>query len=148
MKGRKTMKKTFTNYDMIQILNSAKQFENKRFPQKVSYAIMKNLIALTNESEIYTKQLQAMQNKYKEADKLMLNDDGELIMNESGIPMPKKEYEQEYLTELTDLLNFEVEVELYAISDDALDYDDADKYDVLTPVEMLTVMKFVCEDKK
>lgn len=142
------MKKTITNYDMIQLLNSSKQFENKRFPQKISYAIMKNLITLTSESEVYAKQLQAIQNKYREADKLILDENGELTFNENGIPMVKKEYEKEYLEELTELLNFKVEVDLYTISEDTLDYDDTDKYDVLTPVEMFTVMKLICEDEK
>ena len=142
------MKKTITNYDIIQILNLSKQFENKRFPQKISYAVMKNLITLTSESEVYTKQLQALQNKYKEADKFILDKNGEPMMNENGIPLPKKEYEKDFFEELAELLNFEVELELYTVSEDALNYDDTDKYDVLTPVEMLTIMKLICTDEK
>ena len=139
------MKKKMTNYELVQIVNTMKGLANKKYPQKVSYTLMKTIVALEKESEIYTKQLEALVKEYQEADKIVLDKDRKPILNESGLPQIKKEYAEDFGKELTELLNFIVEIELPTIKADNLDYSD-EKYDVLTPAELILIMNLICDE--
>lgn len=139
------MKKKMTNYELVQIVNTMKGLANKKYPQKVSYTLMKTIVALEKESEIYTKQLEALVKEYQEADKIVLDKDRKPILNESGLPQIKKEYAEDFGKELTELLNFIVEIELPTIKADNLDYSD-EKYDILTPAELILIMNLICDE--
>lgn len=139
------MKKNMTNYELVQIVNTMKGLANKKYPQKVSYTLMKTIVALEKESEIYTKQLEALVKEYQEADKIVLDKDRKPILNESGLPQIKKEYAEDFGKELTELLNFIVEIELPTIKADNLDYSD-EKYDILTPAELILIMNLICDE--
>ena len=76
------MARKMTNYEMVQILNNLKLFENKKLPQKISYVMVKNIMALTKEYDVYIKQLEKLINEAKQEDKLELTEDGNII--ESG----------------------------------------------------------------
>lgn len=137
------MKKKMTNYELVQVVNAMKNLANKRYPQKISYALMKSIIALEKESEIYTKQLESLTKKYKDDDKFVLDDKGEIVVNKNGIPKTKDEYTEEYSKELAELLSFVVEIEMPVISEEEFDYSD-EKYDVLTPTEMIMLTNLIC----
>lgn len=137
------MKKKMTNYELVQVVNAMKNLANKRYPQKISYALMKSIIALEKESEIYTKQLESLTKKYKDDDKFVLDDKGEIIVNKNGIPKTKVAYTEEYSKELAELLSFVVEIEMPVISEEEFDYSD-EKYDVLTPTEMIMLTNLIC----
>lgn len=139
------MKKKMTNYELVQIVNTMKGLANKKYPQKVSYTLMKTIVALEKESEIYTKQLEALVKEYQEADKIVLDKDRKPILNESGLPQIKKEYAEDFGKELTELLNFIVEIEIPTIKADNLDYSD-EKYDILTPAELILIMNLICDE--
>lgn len=139
------MKKKMTNYELVQIVNTMKGLANKKYPQKVSYTLMKTIVALEKESEIYTKQLEALVKEYQEADKIVLDKYRKPILNESGLPQIKKEYAEDFGKELTELLNFIVEIELPTIKADNLDYSD-EKYDILTPAELILIMNLICDE--
>lgn len=139
------MKKNMTNYELVQIVNTMKGLANKKYPQKISYTLMKAMIVLEKESEIYTKQLEALVKEYQEADKIVLDKDRKPILNESGLPQIKKEYAEDFGKELTELLNFIVEIELPTLELEVFDYSD-EKYDALTPAEMILVMNLTCKE--
>ena len=139
------MKKNMTNYELVQIVNTMKGLANKKYPQKISYTLMKAMIVLEKESEIYTKQLEALVKEYQEADKIVLDKDRKPILNESGLPQIKKEYAEDFGKELTELLNFVVEVDLPTLESEVFDYSD-EKYDALTPAEMILVMNLTCKE--
>lgn len=129
-----------TNFELVQIANLIKGLEAKRFPQKLSYAIMKSIINISKEVEIYTKQLNAIIESYKKSDKLVLDDRGEIVFENNGIPKVKTEFVDSFAKELDELLNFKVTVEVPKISEEMFDYDEEGRYDVLTPSEMIVLM--------
>ena len=129
-----------TNFELVQIANLIKELENKRFPQKLSYAIMKSIINISKEVEIYTKQLNAIVETYKEEGKLVLNNKGEIVFENNGIPKVKTEFVEEFAKELDELLNFKVTVEVSSFSEEMFDYEEENRYDVLTPSEMIVLM--------
>ena len=140
-KGRNIMKKLqITNFELVQIANLIKELENKRFPQKLSYAIMKSIINISKEVEIYTKQLNAIIEAYKEEGKLVLDNKGEIVFENNGIPKVKTEFVEEFAKELDELLNFKVTVEVSSFSEEMFDYEEENRYDVLTPSEMIVLM--------
>ena len=129
-----------TNFELVQIANLIKELENKRFPQKLSYAIMKSIINISKEVEIYTKQLNAIIETYKEEGKLVLDNKGEIVFENNGIPKVKTEFVEEFAKELDELLNFKVTVEVSSFSEEMFDYEEENRYDVLTPSEMIVLM--------
>ena len=129
-----------TNFELVQIANLIKELENKRFPQKLSYAIMKSIINISKEVEIYTKQLNAIIEAYKEEGKLVLDNKGEIVFENNGIPKVKTEFVEEFAKELDELLNFKVTVEVSSFSEEMFDYEEENRYDVLTPSEMIVLM--------
>lgn len=129
-----------TNFELVQIANLIKELENKRFPQKLSYAIMKSIINISKEVEIYTKQLNAIVETYKEEGKLVLDNKGEIVFENNGIPKVKTEFVEEFAKELDELLNFKVTVEVSSFSEEMFDYEEENRYDVLTPSEMIVLM--------
>ena len=140
-KERNIMKKLqVTNFELVQIANLIKELENKRFPQKLSYAIMKSIINISKEVEIYTKQLNDIIETYKEEGKLVLDNKREIVFENNGIPKVKTEFVEEFARELDELLNFKVTVEVSSFSEEMFDYDEEGRYDVLTPSEMIVLM--------
>lgn len=129
-----------TNFELVQIANLIKGLEVKRFPQKLSYAIMKSIINISKEVEIYTKQLNAIIESYKKSDKLVLDEKGEVVFENNGVPKVKTEFVDSFAKELDELLNFKVTVEVPKISEEMFDYDEEGRYDVLTPSEMIVLM--------
>lgn len=129
-----------TNFELVQIANLIKELENKRLPQKLSYAIMKSIINISKEVEIYTKQLNAIIEAYKEESKLVLDNKGEIVFENNGIPKVKTEFVEEFAKELDELLNFKVTVEVSSFSEEMFDYEEENRYDVLTPSEMIVLM--------
>jgi len=130
-----------TNYGLIGLINSLNEFSDKKLPQKVSYAITKNIMKLNQEYSYYEKSLKNLFEKYDDC--FEKDDKGEIIV-QSGNPVVKKEYRNDYNKELTELLNIEIEIELFTIPSSFLDYDDSDKYDVLTPKEIIMLESLLC----
>ena len=140
------MKRKLQNHEMVQILNTLKMFENKKLPQKISYAIVKNIITLSKEYDIYIKQLEKLINEAKKNEKLELTENGQIIETENHIPKVKDEYKEEFNDDLEDLLLFYLDVDYSYVDESIFDYDEKDKYDVLSPVEVFTLRNCLCEN--
>ena len=116
---KKKTKKEMTNYEMLQIISEAKSLEQKRLPQRLAYVIMRNLKTLREEVVFYEQELEKLNQSYDKEEKLE---------KDAG------EYEQE----LVELLGFTVEVDLFYLPEETLDYEDA-KYDPLSLSQMRCV---------
>lgn len=140
------MARKMTNYEMVQILNNLKLFENKKLPQKISYAIVKNIMTLTKEYDVYIKQLEKLINEAKQEDKLELTEDGNIIETENHLPKIKSEYAEEFSNDLEDLLLFHLDIDYTYLDENVFDYEETDRYDVLSPVEVFTLRNCLCEN--
>lgn len=135
------------NQKVINTINLLDSFSEKKLPQKISYAIIKNILLLKNEYNIINTGLEKIFNQYK--DYFIVNDNNELIRNRNGIPTLSDENKKEEMyTQLSELLNIEIEIPIYTISLDYFNYDDNNIYDVLTPQDIMTLSSILCDITK
>lgn len=135
------------NQKVINTINLLDSFSEKKLPQKISYAIIKNILLLKNEYNIINTGLENIFNQYKEY--FIVNDNNELIRNRNGVPALSDENKKEEMyTQLSELLNIEIEIPIYTISLDYFNYDDNNIYDVLTPQDIMTLSSILCDITK
>ena len=133
-----------TNIQILEYLSVLQKFEDKIFPQKISYAILKNLQLFSKEQEVYTKALQKILNAYE--DKTIKNEDGSQKMDLSGLPVVDDEYKNDYYQEITDLLLMEVNITPYYVPEEIFDYDNPNgRYDTISPKEMFMLVSILCK---
>ena len=133
-----------TNFVITNILNIFNKFGDKRLPQKISYAITKNIITINKEYQVYETQLKKLFEQYNEY--IQKDEHGEPRLTQNGIPIVDKSVEKEFNDKVEELINFEIDVELYHIDADVFDYDDAvGKYDVLSANDTLILQSVLCE---
>lgn len=134
------------NYEIIDMINELDKLADKRLPQKISYAITRNLMKLQQDYECYTKTLQKIMSRY--IDYAEKDKSGNPIYNENGTPKIKDEKKlADFNTDVSALLNIDVDTELYYVDESFLDYDD-EKYDVLTVKENFSLRKNLCNKSK
>lgn len=135
-----------TNGTLINMINVLNKCGQKKLPQKISYAITKNIISLSGDYECYSKSIQKIISDYK--DYILMDENGKQKVSDVGLPMVDDSHMADYISEINELLGIEIDVNLYTIDDSVFDYDDS-KYDVLTAQEMLQLQTIVCKgDKK
>lgn len=131
------------NFTIINLLNVLNNYANKRLPQKISFAITKNLMSVEKEYKVYEEQLKKIigaYNQYIEKD-----ENGNMTMEANGIPKINDEMQKIHFSEeLSELLSIEVEFDLFTIDEDAFNYDDSDKYSSLTPAEIIQLQGILC----
>ena len=136
-----------TNFSIINIYMILDRFATKKLPQKISYAITKNIYLLRDDCDCYENELKKLFDSYK--DKTIKDENGETKFNQYHVPIIESKYSKEFDESLTELLNIEVEIDLYTIDDSAFNYDDTDKYDCLSPMEIMQLQDILCKpDKK
>ena len=54
------------NYELIQYVNELKKYSDKKYPAKISYAIIKNFNIFSNELKNYNECLTKIMESYKE----------------------------------------------------------------------------------
>lgn len=133
-----------TNFILIQLINTLKAYEDKKLPQKISYAIIKNLMLLENEYAIYKKQLDKIFAEFD--DKFIKDDKGNITYLNNGLPLTKDEYTEEFNNEVQSILNAEVSIDVYTIDEELFNYDD--KYDSMTAKEIATLTNILCSVKE
>lgn len=132
-----------TNFAIVNAINILEKFSEKKLPQKISYAITKNLIILQREYDFYIKSLDKLFANY---DKYIVRDENKNIMrNDIGIPIVDSSVEKEFNEEISNLLNIEIEIQLYCISEDVFDYEDnANRYDSLSAADIISLRYVLC----
>lgn len=136
-----------TNFTVITMLNILDKFIKKKLPQKISYAITRNILLLQNDYHCYKKSLDKLFSDY---DKYIVKDEKNHIMyNDMGIPIVESKVEKEFHQEIENLLNIEIEKELYSISEESFDYEDTtNRYDSLSAVDIMNLQAILCNQNK
>lgn len=132
----------FTNYDLIQSVNTLNKYVEYKLPQRISYAITKNLLRLREDEQCYSKMLEKIVTDYK--DYFIKDKDGATEMASIGVPKVTDDVSDRYYKEIEDLLSMEIDVSLYKIDLDTFDYEE-DKYDLLTANDMMELSRVLCE---
>ncbi|HAU88430.1 MAG TPA: hypothetical protein DCW90_24035 [Lachnospiraceae bacterium] len=138
----------YKNIEIVNIVNFLNEISEKRLPQRVGYTIMRNASNFQKEYSYYEQALSKIVENYK--DFFIKDSDGNLKIADIGVPIVDKAHMSEYVAEIQELLNIEVDVPIYKIDSATLDYEDPNgRYDVLTAKEMLKLIDLFCkEDKK
>ena len=131
-----------TNAQIINTLNAINGFTERKLPQKISYAITKNHIALESEYKVYQEALSKLIKNYEEY--YIKNENGEIQFMQNGIPKIDPPHDNEFTEELAELLSVETEIDTYKISEELFDYDDP-KFDPLSPSEIEMLIKLLCD---
>jgi len=137
------------NLDLVAIVNVFDKYADKRLPQKISYAITKNIMSLENDYKCYQDSLNKLLKPYEEH---FTYDESNNIIQQYGIPiLDDTKLQKELISEINDLLDIEVDITLFTIDEKVFDYDDTEKkYDTLSPKDILELQSVLCkkEDDK
>ena len=131
------------NKDILARVNVLDEYCTKRFPQRISYAITRNAKIFSDEVELYNKELKKILDDYKE---YYVNDEnGNPKINEAnGLPMITPEHSNDFMHEIMELLEIEVDVDPYFIKEELFDYDDS-KYDAMSAIDIMNLQNVLCE---
>ena len=127
------------NFTLVNMMNNLKRFGEKKLPQKISYAIMKNIYIINKDIEIYEKSLQKIIDSYKD---YFVKDE----ILENGLPKVDDEHMEDYITEINELLAFEVDIDLYYIDEDVFNYEDSDRYDSISAADLIQLRMIICKE--
>lgn len=131
------------NKDILARVNVLDEYCTKRFPQRISYAITRNAKIFSDEVEFYNKELKKILDDYKE---YYVNDEnGKPKINEAnGLPIIDPEHSNDFMHEIMELLEIEVDVNPYFIREELFDYDDS-KYDAMSAIDIMNLQNVLCE---
>ena len=115
------------------MLNQLAEYQNAKLPQKISYAITKNLITLQKEYDVYEAQLNKIIASY--SDHILKDENNNPIMN-NGIPVVDQSVFKDYHEQIEDLLD-----------EDAFDYDSNNMYTALSPNDNIRLQNLLAEPK-
>lgn len=130
------------NIDLINISNILASFNDYKLPQKISYAIVKNVKMLEKDVEIYNNMLTKILKAYEPY--VLKDDNGEPKKTEIGIPAVDEEHEDDLYNEINELLETEINVTFFSIPEEVFDYEESDRYDVLSSKEIINLQNILC----
>lgn len=137
----------YKNIEIVNIVNFLNSISEKKLPQKISYAIMRNTSNFQKECNYYEQALKKILEGYK--DFFVKKSDDELVMTSIGVPLVDDKHMEEYTEEIQELLDIEVEIQIYKIDSKDFNYEDPKgKYDVLTVKELLQLTNLFCKEDK
>lgn len=119
------------NKDIVAFLNGIGVIKDKRFPVKVTYAINKNIKAVTGAAEAYNNTFDELRNQYMDKDA-----NGNIQYDEDGEPKFLEGKREEFLKELEELREIEVDINLNMLTYSDIEKCDSDKYSTLTVRDM------------
>lgn len=135
-----------TNYVLVNLINILGTYKNIKLPQKISYAITKNIMLLSAEYEVYKTQFENLINEYREH--LVKDAEGNITYNNNGIPIVDESVFEEFNEQIVDLLNIQVNVDFYYIDFDIFNYDDRNgRYDVLSANDIISLQSILCDNQ-
>ena len=137
----------YKNIEVVNIVNFLNSISEKKLPQKISYAIMRNASNFQKECNYYEQALKKILESYKNF--FVKNSDDELVVTSIGVPLVDNKHMKEYTEEIQELLDIEVEIQIYKIDSKDFDYEDPNgKYDVLTVKELLQLTNLFCKEEE
>ena len=132
-----------TNFTMINMINILQSYSDKKLPQKISFAITRNLMKITKEYSVYDTQLKKLFESY--SDHMIKDDDGNMQTYDSGIPIVDDSIKAEFDEQIAELLNIEIEVDMYYIDPEVFDYDDKGIYDAMSAQDIMVLQSILCK---
>lgn len=133
------------NLTLINRINALNNYSEKKLPQRISYAITKNLVVMGKEYDVYTQLLNNLLSKYN--DDLKHDENGEVALDATGMPIVNEECAAAFRRELSDLLGVEIDLDAYIIDENNFDYDDNDgRYDALSPNDIRILQSILCNE--
>jgi len=133
------------NIEMVNIAQTLDSFAEKYLPQKISYAITRNITMIGSDLQSYSKSLDKILKTY--SDYVVKDEKGEVVNLPFGVPKVDDEHIDEYLKEIDELLGIEVDIDFYTIDSSIFDYE-SDKYDPLSAKDIMVLQKILCEPKE
>lgn len=130
-----------TNFDLLQIINKLKQYGDKHYPQRIAYAITKNFALFNDNIKNYTQQLQKLIHSYE--NDILLDENGERKIDDNGLPLIKDECRKQFYMEVEELLKIENEIDIYKIDEECFNYDDNERYDVMSLADLEFLQKIL-----
>lgn len=131
------------NKDILTRVNILNGYCVKRFPQRISYAITRNVMIFSEEIESYNKELKKILDNYKEY--YVKDDKGEPQIDKvSGLPVIMPEHSNDFMQEIMELLEIELDVKPYFIDESLFDYDD-EKYDTMSAIDIINLQSVLCD---
>ena len=131
------------NAILITYMNILGLYADKKLPQKICYAITKNILLIENELAAYQKSLSKIIEKYN--DYIEKDENDETILLPIGVPQVDDKHKDDYIREINELLSIEVDVNLYKIDENNFDYVDSERYDILSAKDIITLRNILCE---
>lgn len=132
-----------TNFTLVSMVNALQNYSDKKLPQKISFAITRNLMKLSKEYGVYDAQLKKMFESY--SDHMVKDDNGNMRTYDSGIPIVDDSIKAEFDEQIAELLNIEIEVDMYYIDSEVFDYDDKGIYDAMSAQDIMVLQSILCK---
>lgn len=136
-----------TNLVMVNLMNTLQAYSTKKLPQKISFAITRNLIKISKEYEIYDTQLKKLFETY--SDHIIKDEDGNDKTNTNGIPIVDDSVKTEFNEQIKDLLNIEIDIEMYLVDPEIFNYDDKEGiYNAMSAQDIIVLQSVLCDMNK
>lgn len=98
----------------------------------------------SGEIESYNKELKKILDNYKEY--YVKDNKGEpQIDKTSGLPVIMPEHSNDFMQEIMELLEIEIDVKPYFIDESLFDYDD-EKYDAMSAIDIINLQTVLCDN--
>lgn len=127
---------------LVNLLNTLGSYSEYKLPQKIGYAITRNMMAIQKEYSVYEKQMKKILEDFKEY--TLKDDDGNLLFEENGLPKIEQDHLSDFIKEMNELLNIEIDINLYKVDISVFDYEDTDKYDSLSAIDIIKLQDILC----
>ncbi len=128
-----------TNQDIVNKISILSKYNDKKLPQRISFAIAKNLGVLSEQYQIYEQELKEVLLSHD--NDLQKDEHGNTILSSSGVPYVIDDASEELRRDLAQLLGSSVDIDFNAISLEEFDYSEDYKYDALAPREITELQK-------
>lgn len=129
---------------LISTLNIFNKHKNSKLPQKLCYAITRNYLSLNKEYEVYRETLKKVMNSFESY--FERDENGNPVVNGNGVPViSNDEVAKEMDTQIVELLNTEIDIDIYTVEFDMFNYDDKGIYDVLSMEDIIELSSVLCE---
>ena len=135
-----------TNLVMVNLINTLQAYSVKKLPQKISFAITRNLMKFSKEYEVYNTQLKKIFEAY--SDHIIKDEDSNNKTNANGIPIVDDSVKAEFNEQIKDLLDIEIEIDLYLIDPEVFNYDDKGIYDAMSAQDIIVLQSVLCDMNK
>lgn len=132
-----------TNFTLVNMMNVLQSYSDKKLPQKISFAITRNLMKISKEYSVYDAQLKKLFESY--SDHMVKDDNGNMQTYDSGIPIVDDSIKPEFDEQIAELLNIEIEVDMYYIDPEVFDYDDKGIYDAMSAQDIMVLQSILCK---